>query len=56
MSDRCIHVFDTVAKHLSYTKAAQVLFMTQPAVPFRYGSLKKNSMLVYSTERAGGLV
>src|SRR5207302_2021836 len=33
MADRRLQVFHAVAKHLSFTKAADALFMTQPAVP-----------------------
>lgn len=32
MADRRLQVFHAVAKHLSFTKAAEALFMTQPAV------------------------
>ena len=32
MSDRRLQVFNAAAKHLSFTKAAEALFMTQPAV------------------------
>src|SRR3954467_6402949 len=32
MADRRLQVFHAVAKHLSFTKAAETLFMTQPAV------------------------
>lgn len=35
MADRRIQVFYTVAKQLSFTKAAELLFMTQPAVTFQ---------------------
>jgi DNA-binding transcriptional LysR family regulator len=41
MSDRRIHVFHTVAKHLSFTKAAEALFMTQPAVTFQIRQLEE---------------
>jgi DNA-binding transcriptional LysR family regulator len=41
MSDRRIHVFHAVAKHLSFTKAAEVLFMTQPAVTFQIRQLEE---------------
>ena len=43
MSDRRIHVFHAVAKHLSFTKAAEVLFMTQPAVTFQIRQLGSSS-------------
>jgi DNA-binding transcriptional LysR family regulator len=35
MADRRLRVFHAVAKHLSFTKAAEALFMTQPAVTFQ---------------------
>ena len=35
MADRRLQVFHAVAKNLSFTKAADVLFMTQPAVTFQ---------------------
>jgi DNA-binding transcriptional LysR family regulator len=35
MADRRLQVFHAVATHLSFTKAAEVLFMTQPAVTFQ---------------------
>ena len=41
MSDRRIHVFHAVAKQLSFTKAAEALFMTQPAVTFQIRQLEE---------------
>jgi DNA-binding transcriptional LysR family regulator len=35
MADRRLQVFHTVARQLSFTKAAEQLFMTQPAVTFQ---------------------
>ena len=35
MADRRLQVFHAVARHLSFTKAAEALFMTQPAVTFQ---------------------
>lgn len=35
MADRRLQVFHAVARHLSFTKAAETLFMTQPAVTFQ---------------------
>ena len=40
MSDRRIQVFHAVAKHLSFTKAAEILFMSQPAVTFQIRQLE----------------
>jgi len=41
MSDRRIQVFHAVATHLSFTKAADALFMTQPAVTFQIRQLEE---------------
>ena len=41
MSDRRLQVFHTVAKMLSFTKAAEVLQMTQPAVTFQIRQLEE---------------
>ncbi len=41
MSDRRLQVFNAVAKHLSFTKAADALFMTQPAVTFQIRQLEE---------------
>ena len=40
MADRRLQVFHAVAKHLSFTKAADALFMTQPAVTFQVRQLE----------------
>lgn len=40
MADRRLHVFHTVARHLSFTKAAEALHMTQPAVTFQVRQLE----------------
>ena len=42
MADRRLRVFYTVAKQLSFTKAADVLFMTQPAVTFQVKQLEEH--------------
>ena len=39
MADRRLQVFHTVAKQLSFTKAAEQLFMTKPAVTFQVKQL-----------------
>jgi DNA-binding transcriptional LysR family regulator len=40
MADRRLQVFHAVARNLSFTKAAEVLFMTQPAVTFQIRQLE----------------
>lgn len=42
MADRRLQVFHAVAKHLSFTKAAETLFMTQPAVTFQIKHLEEH--------------
>ena len=42
MADRRLQVFHAVAKHLSFTKAAEALFMTQPAVTFQISQLEEH--------------
>jgi DNA-binding transcriptional LysR family regulator len=41
MADRRLQVFHTVARQLSFTKAAEVLHMTQPAVTFQVRQLEE---------------
>ncbi len=41
MSDRRLQVFHSVARHLSFTKAAEALHMTQPAVTFQVRQLEE---------------
>jgi len=41
MADRRLQVFHTVARHLSFTKAAEALHMTQPAVTFQVRQLEE---------------
>ena len=41
MADRRLQVFHAVARHLSFTKAAESLFMTQPAVTFQVRQLEE---------------
>src|SRR5687767_426201 len=41
MADRRLRVFHAVAKHLSFTRAAEALFMTQPAVTFQVRQLEE---------------
>jgi DNA-binding transcriptional LysR family regulator len=42
MADRRLQVFHTVGKQLSFTKAAELLFMTQPAVTFQVKQLEEH--------------
>lgn len=42
MADRRLQVFYSVAKQLSFTKAAEQLFMTQPAVTFQVKQLEEH--------------
>ena len=42
MADRRLQVFHAVAKHLSFTRAAEALFMTQPAVTFQVRQLEEH--------------
>jgi len=42
MADRRLQVFYTVAKQLSFTKAAETLYMTQPAVTFQVKQLEEH--------------
>ncbi len=42
MPDRRLQVFHTVARHLSFTRAAESLHMTQPAVTFQVRQLEEH--------------
>ncbi|MEK9719902.1 MAG: LysR family transcriptional regulator [Quisquiliibacterium sp.] len=42
MADRRLRIFHAVAKHLSFTKAADALFMTQPAVTSQVKQLEEH--------------
>lgn len=42
MADRRLQVFHAVARHLSFTKAAEELFMSQPAVTFQIKQLEEH--------------
>lgn len=55
MADRRLQVFHAVAKHLSFTKAAEELFMSQPAVTFQVKQLEDEHQ-TRLFERRHGLV
>src|SRR5512142_1309968 len=42
MADRRLKVFHTVARHLSFTRAADALCMTQPSVTFQVKQLEEH--------------
>jgi DNA-binding transcriptional LysR family regulator len=42
MADRRLRAFHAVAKHLSFTKAAEALFMAQPSVTFQVKQLEEH--------------
>jgi DNA-binding transcriptional LysR family regulator len=55
MSDRRLQVFNAVAKHRSFTKAADALCMTQPAVTFQIHQLE-NHFNARLFDRANGRI
>jgi|SRR5687767_6739740 len=55
MSDRRLQVFNAVAKHRSFTKAADALCMTQPAVTFQIQQLEDH-FHARLFDRAGGRI
>ena len=55
MADRRLQVFHAVARQLSFTKAAEQLFMTQPAVTFQIKQLEEH-LNVRLFERSHGRV
>ncbi|MBS1157950.1 MAG: regulatory protein, LysR:LysR, substrate-binding protein [Proteobacteria bacterium] len=55
MADRRLQVFHAVAKHLSFTKAADALFMTQPAVTFQIKQLEEQYSTRLFERRHGGI-
>ncbi len=55
MADRRLQVFHAVAKHLSFTRAADALFMTQPAVTFQIKQLEAQYGTRLFERRHGGI-
>ena len=55
MADRRLQVFHAVAKHLSFTRAADALFMTQPAVTFQIRQLEEQYNTRLFERRHGGI-
>lgn len=55
MADRRLQVFHAVARQLSFTKAAEQLFMTQPAVTFQIKQLEEH-LSVRLFERSHGRI
>ena len=55
MADRRLQVFHAVAEHLSFTKAAEALFMTQPAVTFQVRQLEEQYDTRLFERRRGGI-
>ncbi len=55
MADRRLQVFHAVAKHLSFTRAADALFMTQPAVTFQIKQLEEQCSTRLFERRHGSI-
>ena len=55
MADRRLQVFHAVAKHLSFTRAADALFMTQPAATFQIRQLEEQYGTRLFERRHGGI-
>jgi DNA-binding transcriptional LysR family regulator len=55
MADRRLQVFHAVAKNLSFTRAADALFMTQPAVTFQIKQLEEQYNTRLFERRHGGI-
>jgi DNA-binding transcriptional LysR family regulator len=55
MANRRLQVFHAVAKHLSFTKAAETLFMTQPAVTFQVRQLEEHFGVRLFDRAPGGI-
>ena len=56
MADRRLQVFHAVAKHSSFTRAADALFMTQPAVTFQIRQLEEQYATRLFERRHGGIL
>jgi DNA-binding transcriptional LysR family regulator len=55
MADRRLQVFHAVAKYLSFTRAADALFLTQPAVTFQVKQLEEQYGMRLFERRHGGI-
>ena len=55
MADRRLQVFHAVAKHLSFTRAADALFMSQPAVTFQVKQLEEEHQTRLFERRHGNI-
>ena len=55
MADRRLQVFHAVAKYLSFTRAAEALFMSQPAVTFQVRQLEAQYGIRLFERRHGGI-
>src|SRR5574343_1945553 len=55
MADRRLQVFHAVARHLSFTRAADALFMTPPAVTFQIRQLEEQYSTRLFERRHGGI-
>lgn len=56
MADRRLQVFHAVAKYLSFTRAADALYMTQPAVTFQIKQLEEQVNTRLFERRHGGIL
>ena len=56
MAERRLQVFSAVAKHLSFTRAAEALFMTQPAVTFQIRQLEEQHGVRLFERRHGSIL
>ena len=56
MAERRLQVFSAVAKHLRFTRAAEALFMTQPAVTFQIRQLEEQHGVRLFERRHGSIL